>query len=417
MAQAPSMLELAGRTVKDGKPLSGAIVTVYKNGTIQQEQIKTGKNGKFRFFLIFGSDYKVTFSYPGCVDMHLLVLTGKFSKDKLDLFPLYETDVPFFDITTNAVRIEKFKQPFTKIIFDGNKAFKDDEDYLAEFTRDIIIDYAEQLKIIAAKEAKEQAEKEKAELAEKAKKEAEEKARKEAEEKLLAEQKAKEDAIAKANDLARLQDEMERQKLLENESMESEAIRLQREKEAKSLLTKKNKDIKTGYENDLLKMVAENERQAKEKSFNKQKYEARNKTVIEQMRKETEVKAQTMKLREELKLKQKKTLENQQYKSIEVRKLVEAAAFAERSVRISNQKKLPDAGEYKPMETPNFSVTIDEEILKTTRTTIVTQGKKMDTYRKEIYFWGSTYYYKNNMEIDEALYNKEISFFIGYQNK
>jgi hypothetical protein len=104
-AQAPSMLELAGRTTKDGKPLPGAIVTVYKNGTVQQEQIKTGKNGKFRFFLIFGSDYKVTFSYPGCIDMHLMVYTGKFSKDKLNLFPLYETEVPFFETTSNAVRI------------------------------------------------------------------------------------------------------------------------------------------------------------------------------------------------------------------------------------------------------------------------------------------------------------------------
>src|ERR1035437_9039197 len=241
-AQAPSMLELAGRAVKDGKPLSGAIVTVYKNGTIQQEQIKTGKNGKFRFYLIFGSDYKVTFSYPGCIDMYLMVYTGKFSKDRLDLFPLYETDVPFFETTTNAVRIEKFKQPFTKIIFDGNKAFKDDEAYLADFTKDIIIDPAEQAKILAAKDAKEKAEKEKMELAEKIKKDAEEKVKKDAEDKLLADQKAKDDALAKANELARLKEESETQKILENETMESEAIRLQREKEAKGQLTKKNKD-------------------------------------------------------------------------------------------------------------------------------------------------------------------------------
>ena len=43
-------LELAGRAVKDGAPLPGAIVTVYRGGTIQQEQIKVGKNGKFKFF-------------------------------------------------------------------------------------------------------------------------------------------------------------------------------------------------------------------------------------------------------------------------------------------------------------------------------------------------------------------------------
>jgi hypothetical protein len=293
----------------------------------------------------------------------------------------------------------------------------DDETYLASFTKDILIDPAEQAKLLAAKEAKEKAEKDKIELAEKSKKDAEEKARKDAEEKLLAEQKAKDDALAKTNELARLKEEYDQQQLLKNETMESEAIRLQREKEAKGLLTKKNKEIKTGYENDLLKMVAENERSTKEKTFNKQKLEARSKTVIEQMRKETEVKAQTNKLRDEIKLKQKKTLENQQYKITEVRKLVEAAAFAERSVRISNQKTFPDASGYKPIEIPNISVTTTNGILKTIRTTVVTKGKKMDTYRKEIYFWGTVYCYKNNMEIDEASYSKEISFYAGYQNK
>ncbi len=48
-AQAPGMLELEGRAVKDGKPLSGAVITVYRGSTIQQEQIKTGKNGKFHW--------------------------------------------------------------------------------------------------------------------------------------------------------------------------------------------------------------------------------------------------------------------------------------------------------------------------------------------------------------------------------
>ena len=55
-AQAPGMLEFEGKTTKDGKTLSGATVTVYRNGTIEQEKIKTGKNGKFSFSLVFGVD-------------------------------------------------------------------------------------------------------------------------------------------------------------------------------------------------------------------------------------------------------------------------------------------------------------------------------------------------------------------------
>jgi DNA segregation ATPase FtsK/SpoIIIE-like protein len=415
-AQAPGMLEFAGKTIKDNKPLAGATVTVYRNGTILQEQIKTGKNGKFKFFLVFGSDYKITFSAPGCVDMYLMVYTGKLPKDRGDLFPLYETEVPFFEPSSVGVRVSKYKNPFTKVVYDGKKAFKDDEAYLAEFMKDLIIDPAEQAKIVAEKEAKEKAEKEKLEAAEKARKEAEEKAKKEAEEKFLAEQKAKEEAIAKAAELARLKEEAEKQRLknIEDESMESEAIRLQREKEAKDLLAKKNKEIKTNYENDLLKMVAENERTVKQQAYNAKKQEARTSTVIEQMRRENDLKAKADKLKEEQLAKQKLTLENKQYKNQQMRKLVEAAAFAERSVKVSKQQSLPDAKNYVRKEQPNIAVVIDEGIIQTTRTTTVTVNKELIVYKKETFFWGKVTCYKNGKEIDEATYNLEVAYYLTY---
>ena len=162
--------------------------------------------------------------------------------------------------------------------------------------------------------------------------------------------------------------------------METEAIRLQKEKEAKALLAKKNKEIKTNYENDLLKMVAENERTAKQKDFSKNKQQARANTVIEQMRRENDLKGKADKLIEEQKLKKKQLLANQQYKHVQIRKLVEAAAFAERSVRIGNQKSLPDVKDYKKKIQPNVGVTIDEGVFTTIRTTVVTQGKQLDMW-------------------------------------
>jgi hypothetical protein len=415
-AQAPGMLEFAGRLIKDGKPLSGATVTIYRNGSIEQEVLKPGRNGKFRCYLVFGVDYKVTFSYPGCVDMFLMVYTSKLPKERSDLFPLYETEVPFFETNDPTVRVSKFKNPFTKVIYDGRKAFMDDEAYLAAFTKDLLIDQAELARLAAEKEAKEKAEKDKLDAAEKAKRDAEEKLRRDAEAKLRAEQKAKEDALAKELELARLKAEAESKQNV-NQTMETEAMRLQREKEVKEQLAKKNKEIKAKYENELLKLVAENERMAKQKAFNKQKQEARTNTVIEQMRRETELKAKADKLREDIKLKKKKELENKQYKLSEMRKLVEAAAFAERSVRVSSEKTTPDTKNYVRRELPNVAVTVDEGMLKTIRTTVVTRGKKLDTYRKETYFWGSVYYYKNNIETDEATYNAEIDFFSSYRNK
>ncbi|MCE3279655.1 MAG: hypothetical protein K0S44_1846 [Bacteroidetes bacterium] len=185
-AQAPGMLEFSGRLVKDSKPLSGATVTIYRNSTIEQEVIKPGKNGKFRCYLVFGVDYKITFSYPGCVEMHLMVYTGKLPKEKNDMFPLYETEIPFFETNDPGIRVNKFKNPFTKVIYDGKKAFMDDEAYLAAFTKDLIIDQAELARLKAEKDAKEKAEKDKKDAEDKAKKDAEEKARKDAEAKLLA---------------------------------------------------------------------------------------------------------------------------------------------------------------------------------------------------------------------------------------
>lgn len=416
MAQAPGMLEFSGRTVKDGKAISGATVIVWRNGTINQEEVKTGKSGKFNFNLVFGVDYKITFSYPGCVDMHCMVYTSKLPKERSDLYPLYQTEIPFFESTSTSVRISKYKNPFTKIIYDGRKAFMDDEAYLAAFTKDLLIDPSEMARIAAEKEAKEKAEKDKLEAAEKAKKDAEEKARRDAEAKLLAEQRAKEEALAKEAELARLKAEAE-SKQNENKSMETEAMRLQREKEAKELMARKNKEIKTKYENDLLKLVAENERTAKEKAFTKQKQEARTNTVIEQMRRETELKAKANVLREENKARKKKELQNKQYKSNEMRKLVEAAAFADRAVKVSSQKGAPDASGYVRKAPPNVAVTVDEGMMKTTRTTVVTQEKKMDTYRKETYFWGAVYCYKNDVQIDEIIYNVEIDYFLSYRTK
>lgn len=416
-AQAPGMLEFEGKTIKDGKVLSGATVTVFRNGTIEQEKIKTGKNGKFSFSLVFGVDYKIAFSYPGCVDMHLMVYTSKLSKDKNNIFPLYITEVPFFETTNTAVRITKYKNPFTKVIYDGKKAFMDDEAYLAQFMKDLLIDQEEINRLAAEKAAKEKADKDKLLAVEKAKKDAEEKAKLEALAKAAYEARLAAEERERSAELARLKEAANNKEAPVDQTMETEAIRLQREKEAKNVMAKKNKEIKTNYENDLLKMVAENERIAKQKAHTKQKQDARTNTVIAQMRSEADVKAKSDKGREEQKLKKKELLANQLQKNNEIRKLVEAAAFAERSVRISNQKTLPDVKGYKQKESPNFAVTVDEGMVKTTRTTTVTQGKKMDMYKKETYFWGTVYCYKNGIEINELDYNKEIAFFSVYQNK
>ena len=415
LAQAPGMLEFWGKTTKNNKVLVGAMVTVYRNETQQQEQLKTGRNGKFRLFLMFGYTYKITFSYPGCVDMYMLVDATSLKKERNDIFPFYQTEIPFFETSYVGVNIAKYKKPITKIIYDGKKAFKDDEDYLAEFTKNLLVSAEDQVKIIAEREVKEKADKEKQDAEIKAKNDAAEKVQKEAEEKLAAEQKAKRTALERAIELARLKEEMVTAQPEINESLETQAIHLQREKEAKELLASKNREIKTSYQNDILKLVAENERKEKQKVLSQQKQIAKTNSVINQMKKEIEVKAKTNSLNDEIKAKKKQELENKQYKTIKVNKLIAAAAFAEKSIKINNQKILPDVRFYDRRKTPSALVYIDEGLFKTIRVTTIIRDKKVDTYRKEYYLWSNTNYYKNDSIIDEITYNVEIAFFSSYK--
>lgn len=399
-AQMVGYLEFSGRTKKGGKDLPGATVALYRDG-VKREEVITGKNGKFRFFIDWGSDYKITFSAPGCVDMQLLVIASTVPKEKYSILPLYEIEVPFFETTDQTIRTDKYKKPFTKVIFDGGRAFKDDEAYLEEFVKDIHVDPDELEKKDKERMEKERLEKEKLIALEK---------EKERERQLqLEKERLEREEKERAEELARLKRENE-EKMKDQESevtMETEAIRLQREKEAKVALEKKNRGIKSTYESELLKTVAENERLEREKELKQMKTEAQTNAVIEKIKRETEVKAKSDYLRELEKEKNKKVLENQQIKSQQVKKLVEAAAFADRSVKVNKQTRLPDPKEYKPKEVPNVAVSVNEGFWVTTTTVTVTYNKQVTVYRKEIYMWG-TYYYKNEAEIDEAAFKKEV---------
>lgn len=419
-AFAQGELRFFGLAVKEKKALSGATVSLYReDAKISEAVAVTGKNGKFKFSIEIGYKYEITFSYPGCVDM-FMVLDLRVPPDKKNLYPDFSITVPFFEASNQTINLYKFQQPFAKIIFDGEKKFYDDPDY--NFKQGLFVIPAEKEKALAEKMAKEKAEKERL-AAEKEEEEAREKAEKERmlsekarkeeeeEEKLLAEQKSYEEAKAREEFLLKLKEEEEKEKALlekKNEKMDTEGFYLQQEKEAKAILEKKNKSIKSMYENDLLKLVAESERIEKGKAFKKLRIEAEANSVIEVLRKEAELKAKASYLREQDRKEDKKTLVNAQIKAQQMKRLIEEAAFSTRSLKISNQSQFPDVKNYKMKEKVMVVVSVDEEFLKTIKTTTITLGRKTDTYRKETYIWGVEYYYKNNVEIDNTVYLKAI---------
>ncbi|MBN8703613.1 MAG: carboxypeptidase regulatory-like domain-containing protein [Bacteroidetes bacterium] len=138
-SQIRGYLELKGKAIKNNTALKDAIIKLYRNDALIKE-VTTTKSGKFAFDLDFtGEDHKITFEAPGCVNMHLMVYTSQVTDDKKSILPYYETEVVFFEKTSKTIDLTKYQYPFLKIIFDGEKAFKDDEKYFSDFSSNIFI--------------------------------------------------------------------------------------------------------------------------------------------------------------------------------------------------------------------------------------------------------------------------------------
>lgn len=413
VAQEKGYLEFAGRTIRDTKPLAGAKITVYRGGT-KMTELTTNKNGKFMFDLDLGFDYKITFSSPGCVDMYAMVYGSKYTSDK-PIYPIYDIDVAFFEYGKPTINYANFKNPFTKIIFDGKKSFRDDEPYVDEFIRTLYIDPEELKKKEDERLALEKAEREK-ELKAKLKLEEDERIR--LEQIALAEKKSREDAEA----LAKLMEEKNRQEKKNeansaitqkqnesNQSLVKEEVKLTIEKEQKRVKEKQNKAIKANYENDLLKLVAQNERTLKEKDFKKSKDQALTNEVIETLKQEAIVKAKSDETRFNAKAKNKQAVLNSRIKNQELIGLIKDVAYHDLSFRSSQTKKYPDVKSYKPRAMVGITTDLESQTFKTVYTVNVFESGTSTVYRKEKYNWGLTYYFKNNSEISESDYFSEVS--------
>jgi hypothetical protein len=301
------------------------------------------------------------------------------------------------------VKVEKYKdQPFAKVIYDGKNGFWDDPNY--KFTEEILIDHTEESRKLAAaaaaaeKKAKEDAERQAREMAA---------AEDERKAKAMAEQKVLEEAVSRAKDEESRRKAELALKAKQEETMESEAMRLEREKQDKALLEKKNRGIKSQYENDLLKMVAESEKKANLQKYNSMEKESQANSVIQTMRRDAELKAATEMIRQIEREKEERTLVNKQTKVVLVKKLVEAAALTEKTIHVA-QSPVREANSYSHISLPNIVVSVIEGLMSDIRITTITRNYSKVTFKRETYFWGSSFYYKDNKEIDEKMYTSEL---------
>lgn len=394
-----------GTAVKGKEPLPGATVTVIMDGSTQLYQLTTGRNGKFKFTIDIGHEYRINYSAPGCVSM-FMTLNLKVPADKAWIYPDYVAEIPFFEESTPNINTALFsKEPFIKVIFDGKAGFQDDPSW--RFIDRIFKDVNEDKKRREEEAARKEAE-------ERARREAEEREREEdARRKLLAQQEAEARARAeeearrlKAIAEARAKADQEKEKV----TLESEAIRLEREKQEKLALEARNKGIKAQYENSLLRLVAESERRANMQKFASMKKEAEASSAVAVMRLEADRIGRSGFLNEQEKMRRKHTLENKQIKANMDKRLVEEAAQIEREKKVAMLKPVVQMNTYRYKPSPSLAVSTSPGFLCDTKYSVVSwPGGKRDVYRAETWWWGATYFYKNDQEIDAKIYYAELA--------
>ncbi len=410
-AQDKGYLEFSGKCVKDNLLLKGAVISIYK-GSTKVTDVSTGKNGKFQFFLDFaGTDYKVVFTYPGCPDMFLMIYSGKVEINK-EIFPIYDIDVNYFEYGKPTINYANFKNPFTKVTYDGKKSFRDDENYATDFLANLYIDPE------AIKKRDEQLafEKQKKELEIKMKMDAEEKLR---EQQLADAQKKSQEEVDRLKKQMEEKTRQDKQSEPKNavankendskESMVSEEVQLTIDKEKRNIKEKQNKAVKAAYENDLLKIVATNERKTKEAEYVKKKDNATSNEVIETLKREAETKAMSEQVMFDSKMRNKQVVFNRGIKNQEMVTLIKQTAFNSRDRSLHTIKKFPEAKSYRPAGLTGISTDIERTTFKTVYTVSLSIKNEKTIYRKEKFSWGLTYFYKNEKAITEAEYLKEVS--------
>jgi hypothetical protein len=389
-------LRFFGTATKDGKPLSGATVTVQMDGK-QIINLTTGKNGKFKFTIDLGHFYRINYSAPGCVDMYM-TMDLKVPAEKSWIYPDYVVEVPFFAPNDSKVKTELYGQkPFIKVIYDGSAGFHDDPSY--RFIDEVFKDPNEELR--------------KRQEEERLKREADEKARLEEEERLRKQREELERTTQ--NPVLTLPEDINGKDPINDpvptNGMESEAMRLERERQEKERQERENKNVKANYENNLLKMVAESEKKSNLQKYNRMKEEAEGNSVVSALRKQAQVKGQREFLIEQDKERQRQTRVNRQTRELQLRKLVETSAQVERDINVSGMKPVVTSGPLNYEPHPHV-VTVTREGIWTDEKQIVISwpgGKR--TIFKTISYWWAEYFYIDEREVAQSEFENELELY------
>jgi len=130
-------INLIGHTMINNSPVKQVDVIVKVDGIITKT-LNTQSKSDFKLQLDYGKVYDIYFHHPKSPSMYLQVLANTVPREKYEYLMGYELNIPFVYRTDDDIDTTVFKNPFFKVVFDGNKRLIDDTTYNNAFARTVI---------------------------------------------------------------------------------------------------------------------------------------------------------------------------------------------------------------------------------------------------------------------------------------
>jgi outer membrane protein OmpA-like peptidoglycan-associated protein len=144
-------INLIGHTMINNSPLDHVHIFI-KVGGVVTKTLSTQSKSQFKLELDYGKIYDIYFYHPKSPVMYLEVLANTVPREKYDFLMGYELNIPLVYKTDDDIDTTVFKNPFFKIIFNGNKHMVDDTTYNNAFARTVIKKPAKETKAEPVKE-------------------------------------------------------------------------------------------------------------------------------------------------------------------------------------------------------------------------------------------------------------------------
>jgi outer membrane protein OmpA-like peptidoglycan-associated protein len=121
----------------NNSPINQVTIFVKVDGVITKT-LNTQSKSDFKLPLGFGKIYEIYFQYAKSPIMHMEVIANTIPPDKYDYLMIYELNIPFVHKTDEDIDTTVFKNPFSKVIFNGGKKMVDDTAYNSAFAKTIL---------------------------------------------------------------------------------------------------------------------------------------------------------------------------------------------------------------------------------------------------------------------------------------